>query len=58
MDPYGPYDSISLTNYLHRRGINIRLLGGLEDGKPVKGLIHTSGYYFWIVGEHTGVVVD
>ncbi|CDJ52090.1 hypothetical protein, conserved [Eimeria brunetti] len=26
MEPYGPYDSISLTNFLHRRGINIRLL--------------------------------
>ncbi|OEH80168.1 hypothetical protein cyc_00248 [Cyclospora cayetanensis] len=27
MDPYGPHDSISLTSYLHRRGINMRLLG-------------------------------
>lgn len=27
MEPYGPYDSVSLTNYLHRRGINMRLLG-------------------------------
>ncbi|CDJ58176.1 hypothetical protein, conserved [Eimeria maxima] len=31
MDPYGPYDSISLTNYLHRRGINIRLLEALSS---------------------------
>ncbi|CDI85070.1 hypothetical protein, conserved [Eimeria praecox] len=37
MDPYGPYDSISLTNYLHRRGINMRLLEAIGSVLRVGG---------------------
>ena len=40
MDPYGPNDSIALTDYLHRRGINMRLLGMVQSEiKRVKRLM-------------------
>lgn len=40
MDPYSPHDSISVTNFLHRRGINMRLLGkSVERKLPEKGTV-------------------
>ncbi|KAL8447528.1 hypothetical protein Emed_004316 [Eimeria media] len=40
MEPYGPYDSISLTTHLHRRGINMRLLGAMYKNSRSQWLQH------------------
>ncbi|KAL8274728.1 hypothetical protein Esti_001333 [Eimeria stiedai] len=40
MEPYGPYDSISLTTHLHRRGINMRLLGAMYRSSRSQWLQH------------------
>ncbi|KAL8428388.1 hypothetical protein ACSSS7_007248 [Eimeria intestinalis] len=40
MEPYGPYDSISLTAHLHRRGINMRLLGDFSPARTTIDLYY------------------